>query len=196
MHEKTHGNIFFVIQFLKSIKDSGLLTFNFGLLKWKWDLVGIRELYATDNVADLMIETMRRVPDEQCQILSVSSCLGSSFDLPVLILVIDFLQAAFQNDSRLSFIKKLTIDIVQPSIEEDLSAGLLELASTLKSDSFRFTHDQIKDAAAKLIPEESRDILQWHIGQALVNSKCSTAFAILSCLFVPFANVFASLVFV
>ena len=36
IHRKTQGNVFFVIQFLRSLNEKGWLVYNLGALKWTW----------------------------------------------------------------------------------------------------------------------------------------------------------------
>ena len=38
LHEKTAGNPFFAIQFLSSLAEEGLLTFDHREARWSWDL--------------------------------------------------------------------------------------------------------------------------------------------------------------
>ena len=167
VHSKTHGNIFFVRAFLRALVDDELLAFNFGTLKWSWKIEDINTIYVTNNVLDLMLSKLRRIPVEESQVLSVSSCLGSCFDLPILVVIVGFLRETMADNTKLSFIK-LTEDNVIPSVEKDLSEGLLEHASTDQKDLLRFSHDQIQQAAFSLIPDESKELVQWSIGQALV----------------------------
>ncbi|KAL9182917.1 hypothetical protein ACHAXT_004196 [Thalassiosira profunda] len=181
---KTHGNIFFVNQFLKMLAEGGLLNYSFGLLEWSWDLERINEMVVTDNVADLMLERLRRIPVDERQVLSVSSCLGASFDLAVVVLVVDFLHELLAQDAStthevkkaLSFIS-LTAENIEPSIDKDLSNGLLELAFLFREDAYRFCHDQIQQAAFALIPAESRNVFQYVVGRALVDKLTSEQLA-------------------
>ena len=167
VHSKTHGNIFFVRAFLKAMADDELLAFNFGTLKWSWKIEDINTMYVTSNVLDLLLIKLRRIPVEESQVLSISSCLGSCFDLPILVVIVGYLRETMADNAKLSFIR-LTVDNVIPSVEKDLSEGLLEHASTDQKDLLRFSHDQIQQAAFSLIPKESKELLQWSIGQALV----------------------------
>jgi len=53
VHEKTAGNPFFVIQFLYSLAEEGLLRFDQDAAGWSWDLGRIHDKGYTDNVVDL-----------------------------------------------------------------------------------------------------------------------------------------------
>ena len=60
--EKTDGNPFFVIQFLSALVEEGLLTFDHGAGRWSWDLTRIHAKGYTDNVVDLMVGKLSRLP--------------------------------------------------------------------------------------------------------------------------------------
>ena len=55
VHEKTGGNPFFAIQFLSSLVEEELLTFDHDGARWSWDLDRIHAKGYTDNVVDLMV---------------------------------------------------------------------------------------------------------------------------------------------
>ncbi|MFO0628368.1 MAG: AAA family ATPase, partial [Polyangiales bacterium] len=52
--QKTHGNPFFLGQFLKEAADAGLLRYDADARGWTWDIAQIRAQAITDNVVDLM----------------------------------------------------------------------------------------------------------------------------------------------
>ena len=54
VQEKTAGNPFFVIQFLHTLAEEGLLAFDHDAARWRWDLERIHAKSYTDNVVDLM----------------------------------------------------------------------------------------------------------------------------------------------
>ena len=62
VHEKTAGNPFFAIQFLSALADEGLFVFDHANLRWSWDLNRIHVKGYTDNVVDLMVGKLTRLP--------------------------------------------------------------------------------------------------------------------------------------
>jgi hypothetical protein len=58
---KTTGNPFFVIFFLRSLYDDELLEYNFGRGAWLWDDKKIDEKLMTENVASMMVNKLRRM---------------------------------------------------------------------------------------------------------------------------------------
>src|SRR5262249_40347842 len=79
MHEKTGGNPFFAIQFISSLVEETLLNFDHsGGGGWSWDLDRIHAKGYTDNVADLMVGKLNRLPVETQMALQDLACLGNT----------------------------------------------------------------------------------------------------------------------
>src|SRR5262249_10693846 len=74
VHEKTGGNPFFAIQFMSSLTEEGMLTFDHETARWCWDLDRIHAKGYTDNVVDLMIGKLIRVPAETQKALQQLAC--------------------------------------------------------------------------------------------------------------------------
>ncbi|MBV8585931.1 MAG: serine/threonine-protein kinase PknK, partial [Verrucomicrobia bacterium] len=146
LHEKTAGNPFFAIQFLSALAQEDLLRFDHAKGSWSWDLVDIQAKGYTDNVVDLMVDRLNRLPAEAQQALQEFACVGNS--------------AAVE-----------TLTTIQGASEKTLHSALwdpvrLELIS--RSDNFyRFAHDRIQEAAYSLIPERLRPEAHLRIGRLL-----------------------------
>ena len=84
VHAKTGGNPFFVIQFLRTLADEGLLAFDHEHARWSWDIGGIRAKGYTDNVVELLAGRLTRLPLETQGALRQLACLGSVADVATL----------------------------------------------------------------------------------------------------------------
>ncbi len=62
---KTEGNPFFAIQFIASLAEEGLLTFDRREAHWTWDTNRIHAKGYSDNVADLMVAKLNRLPEKE-----------------------------------------------------------------------------------------------------------------------------------
>jgi predicted ATPase len=80
VHLKTNGNPFFVIQFLTSLYQEELLTFDYDLSGWRYDLARIENLEITDNVVDLMVRKIQRLPEETRQIVILAAKAPASLN--------------------------------------------------------------------------------------------------------------------
>ena len=147
IHARTGGNPFFVIQFLSALVDEELLAFDHGNGEWSWDIGPIQAKGHTDNVIDLMVEKLNRLPTGTLQSLKELACLGNNAEIGML-------------------------STVRAASEEDVQADLWEavrLEFIVRSDrSYRFVHDRIQEAAYSLIPEHARAEAHLRIGRLLL----------------------------
>jgi PAS domain S-box-containing protein len=145
--QKTDGNPFFINQFLSTLTDEGLIAFDSVHSRWSWDLKRIQEKGYTDNVADLMIGKLVRLPIATQLALQQLACLGNVATTAMLA-------------------------IVHEATEQELHASLVEarrqdLVDFLES-TYRFAHDRVHEAAYALIPIERRAAAHLRIGRMLV----------------------------
>ena len=146
VHQKTAGNPFFVIQFLTALAEEGLLAFEHDAARWTWDLKRIRAKGYTDNVADLMLGKLRRLPAATRAVLKRLACLGSSAPIATLALV--------QSGSE---------DALHATLGAAVRARLL----LRQEGAYRFLHDRVREAAYALIPEGERAAAHLAIGRRL-----------------------------
>ena len=146
VHQKTGGNPFFAIQFISALAEEGLLAFDHGGGRWSWDPNRIHAKGYTDNVVELMVGKLNRLPLQTQKALQEFACLGNSTEIS-------------------------TLSIVHGTSEEEVHSDLweavrLEFIVRLKG-SYKFVHDRIQEAAYSLIPEELRAEAHLRIGRRL-----------------------------
>jgi PAS domain S-box-containing protein len=156
VHEKTSGNPFFAIQFLTALNEDGLLVFDPVAPAWRWDIDRIRARSYTDNVADLLVEKMKRLPTTTQQALKQLACLGNVAEIVALTLVYEETEEA-----------------VHAALWEAVYAGLV----LRRESAYTFLHDRIQQAAYSLIPEEHRADVHLRIGRALLASMTADQLA-------------------
>ena len=76
IYRKTSGNPFFVNEFLKTIYQENLLKFDWQQCCWVWDIPQINALGITENVVDLLIDKLKKLPDAPQQALLLAACIG------------------------------------------------------------------------------------------------------------------------
>jgi predicted ATPase len=146
VHEKTGGNPFFAIQFISSLDEEGMLTFDHNAARWSWDLDRIHAKGYADNVVDLMVGKLTRLPAETQAAVQQLACIGNTAEIAML-------SIAFGTSE----------EQVHTALSE---AVLLELVERQKG-SYKFVHDRVQEAAYSLIPEASRAAAHLGIGRLL-----------------------------
>jgi PAS domain S-box-containing protein len=147
VHEKTEGNPFFVIQFLYALAAEQLLAFDHGAARWTWDLGRIRAKGYADNVVDLMVGKLTRLPADTQKALQLLACLGTVAEI-----------------AMLSIVLGTAVEQVEAALWEAVRQELVEWLD----GAYRFIHDRVQEAAYSLIPPASRPADHLRIGRLLV----------------------------
>jgi predicted ATPase/signal transduction histidine kinase/DNA-binding NarL/FixJ family response regulator len=144
--DKTAGNAFFAIQFLTTLEQERLLTYDERTMRWTWDVRAIRGQGFTDNVVELMVGKLKRFSAATQEALKLAACLGHTAEAATLTLICEW------PDEQLHA-------ALGPAVDE----GLL-----LRQDgSYTFLHDRVQEAAYALIPEQQRPAQHLRIGRLL-----------------------------
>jgi PAS domain S-box-containing protein len=148
VHEKTGGNPFFTIQFLTALAEEGLVEFDPDAAVWTWDLARIRAKGYTDNVVDLMVGKLKRLPEATQNALRQLASLGN-------------------------VVRITTLTLITGHSEEEIRNVLWDAVRTgliLRQEGcWSFLHDRVQEAAYALIPEDERVAAHLRIGRLLAS---------------------------
>jgi predicted ATPase/signal transduction histidine kinase/CheY-like chemotaxis protein len=159
---KTEGNPFFVNEFLKTLHTEDLLTFDFDRHIWQWDVSNIEAKGITDNVVELMIGKVKKLPPITQQVLRLAACVGASFELNTLSIIGE------QSPHQIFF--ELT-----PAVQSGLILPASELDEELLIQDYKFLHDRVQEAAYALIDEAQKTAVHLQIGRMLLQNTAPSS---------------------
>ncbi len=145
VQKKTGGNPFFVKEFVRSLHEHGVLTFA-AASGWRWDLARIDALAYTDNVVDLMVRTITRLPPETVEALKLAAAIGNRFELDVL-----------------ATVSERSPDEVYGRLDPAVGQGLVIAGR----HGYLFAHDKVQEGAYAMIPAAERPAFHLKIGRLL-----------------------------
>lgn len=135
VHEKTAGNPFFVNQILKIMVEDRLVEFDSQAMCWKWSLTEVARHRYADNVADLMVHRLGRLPASHREILRLVAAAGGKCD-----------------EVLLGALTRIEPGRLNQRLHSLANAGFLALSQ----GGLFFTHDRVLEAAYELTPAAQR----------------------------------------
>ncbi|MCI0528880.1 MAG: AAA family ATPase, partial [Nitrospira sp.] len=162
---KTGGNPFFVNQFLNALYQENLLAADFerkddpsSRSYWHWDLAQIEAMSITDNVVELMIRKLKKLPESTQQVLRLAACVGNGFDLNTLSIIYEKgVSTTFQD-----LLPAIQEGFILPTSELVLSGTDLVIFQS------KFLHDRVQQAAYELMDEEQKKVIHLRMGRLLL----------------------------
>lgn len=149
IHEKTGGNPFFVSQLLRTLIDDQVIRHDRQLLAWEWDLAAVEAHQYSDNVIDLMVRRLHRLPAATVSILRQMAYVGSRCD-----------------DALLLAVTGLDEPSLRAAAQSAEEAGLLNRDET----GYSFAHDRVLETAYALTPADERALHHARVANIMIRA--------------------------
>jgi predicted ATPase/signal transduction histidine kinase len=166
IHARTGGNPFSIREFLRFLHDQNLLRFDAPSSRWTWDIAQIEAREIPSDVAALMAEELRRLPQETTDLLQMAACLG---------VVFSFRDLSVVHGAKPEQIASILWSAIEQGFVLPLSKDYVLLdpqgGMALPQDldvSFRFLHDRVRQTAYSLLPETERAERHTQLGLRLL----------------------------
>lgn len=155
IHNKTGGNIFHILELLKAMSQANVLKTNpDNTHEWLWDDdVWTSELDVTNDVVDLVIRQVEKLPRVCQTLLSTAACLGAELDEFLLLRAMD-------GESPQQVHKALRLCVSNGMITKEPGV----------SSHFRFKHDRVQQASYYLIPEKEKSRFHVTLGRKFIQN--------------------------
>ena len=166
VQKKTGGNPFFIHEFLNLLARDGALHLNRADGRWDWDPSAIARAAISDNVVDLMVQRLQRLPPATADVLRLGACIGDSFDVELL-----------EGIAGAEPMTEALRDAVGKGLllEGDGKASPRGGASAQRGEAggraaahYRFHHARLQQAAYSLVDDEERQRVHLRIGRRLL----------------------------
>ncbi len=164
IHERTHGNPFFLHAFLEYIHEQGMLSFDPLENKWCWSGNRADTEAFPDDVVELFAKRFRNYEPSRQKLLFQAASLGNVFELAHLSLIS-------------GFTPERCYQWLEPEIRKQYLVPLPNgsKGGSAQPSQLQFAHDRVQQAAYGLIPEESRAWELLYLGNKLLNNLDSKA---------------------
>ncbi len=166
IYEKTKGNAFFTIQFIRLLLDQHLLTYNELEKSWTADIGKIKAQAFSDNVVDLMVRKIQSLDQQTQQVMTMAAAIGNKFDLKLV--------SAIMNDSPEAVMNRfwpaLREGYIIPLNDKYRMMEVKELHIVPDEVQFSFGHDRVQQASYQLLPEGQRKELHHTIARILYDA--------------------------
>ncbi|STQ90732.1 serine/threonine protein kinase and signal transduction histidine kinase with GAF sensor [Iodobacter fluviatilis] len=161
IHKKTGGNPFFMGKLLRTLVDEAFISWDRETRMWAWDISRLATHNVAENVVDLVIEQLHRLPPHVQALASAAACFGNLCSL-----------------SDLAAITGLTQSKANESLHVLRQAELMTEIPTDagKPRQIRFMHDRVQQAAYSLLSDTEQQETHLRIARHLASNRVGTQF--------------------
>ncbi|UJR86590.1 AAA family ATPase [Sandaracinus amylolyticus] len=152
VHRKTAGNPFYVERFLRDLHQRGLLALDAEHAEWSWSTEQIAASPMSENVVELMLDAVRRLPPSVQRVLGAASCFRRAIDVGLLARLVERPPAEIA-------------EALWTAVDQSLLVAEARVAPA--DTTYRFAHDRVQQAMGSLLDETERQRLHLRLGRLL-----------------------------
>ena len=160
----TGGNPFFIRQTVLTLQEKGLLSFNEENSSWDVSMDAIKDANINNDVAALLLDKMRRLPDLTQSTLKICACIGTYTDFLLLGILLKRLHFDDDDDETLATEYE---NVARNAMVLALDEGLLV---EHKDGRASFLHDKVQESAYSLIEDDAKGAYHLEIGRTLLHA--------------------------
>ncbi len=159
---KTDGNPFFVRQLLLALREAGHIAYDPAHGRFAFNAAAIERAPISENVADLLADSLRKLPSSTRRVLAIAAAIGNRFELDMLALAADASPAAL----HVELAAALGEELVVPLSELEYVAS--PRGAGLAFPRLRFQHDRVQRAAYGLLSPDEQQRMHLRVGELLL----------------------------
>jgi hypothetical protein len=173
IHDKTEGNAFMIIHFIRMLEQRKLLSYEEN--GWSWNIEEIAaDTLDKKDVIEIVVQNLLPMDRKMKSALIVAAAFGvSGFAVSTIVHAIPFLDGTDPSAVQADCIEDLTDPYIVRQNTVTMNAQLEQAASEgflVQTDPghFKFAHDRIRESALTLLPDgDARRELHLRIGRQL-----------------------------
>lgn len=166
IHNRTGGNPFFANQVINTFYSENLIFFDYNRGEWDWDLAKLTDAKITNNVVDLMLSKLAKLPKKTIHYLNQAACIGNQFTAETLSVISGETIENISQGLWPALQEELILPIGNYNLIQDISKHDL-LAPLSEEIRFRFIHDKVQEAAYKNLSDKDKESNHLNIARLL-----------------------------
>ncbi|WP_169791657.1 AAA family ATPase [Sandaracinus amylolyticus] len=163
VHRKTAGNPFYVERFLRDLHQRGLLALDVERAEWSWSAEQIAAAPMSENVVELMLDAVRRLPTSVQRVLGAASCFKRAIDVDLLARLVERPEAEIAEALWTAVEQSLLV--AEP--RAPLAGDAPDAPMHARDATYRFAHDRVQQAMGSLLDDAERQRLHLRLGRLL-----------------------------
>ncbi len=169
VEEKTHGNPFFIKEFITGLYQQKLIRFNRNALGWEWNLAAIAQCEITENVVNFLADQIVTLPESTQKLLPVAACIGMTFDISTLATLTE----GTATEVLTNLLPAIQAKLLLP-LNGELNYSQPQEPEAIAQYGFKFHHKKLQIIAEFMSDSHLRSLTKLQIGRLLLQQSQPT----------------------